>query len=153
MVGLLLGKAAEASERGIELVVAPNTWLSDAPERIQTLTTVVGNLIDNAFAALAATPAPRQVVVEIIEEPTAITVTVSDNGPGVPRGAERLIFQEGYSTKPDSNERRGGLGLALVRRLVTRLDGSVTVTEGPGARFTVALPKESEATAVTPGRF
>jgi two-component system CitB family sensor kinase len=152
IVGLLLGKAAEASERGIELVIAPDTWLGDAPERIQALTTIVGNLIDNAFAALANAPAPRQVVVEIIEEPAVITATVSDNGPGVPPGAEELIFQDGYSTKPDSDQRRGGLGLALVSRLVTRLHGSIALTDGPGARFIVELPKESEPAAVNPGR-
>lgn len=152
IVGLLLGKAAEASERGIELIIGPDTWLGDAPDRVQALTTIAGNLIDNAFTAVAATPAPRQVTVEIIEEPDTITVTVSDNGPGVPPGAERLIFQDGYTTRPDPDERRGGLGLALVHRLVTRLHGSVTVSGGPGARFTVELPKDVAPAAVNPGR-
>lgn len=141
IVGLLLGKAAEASERGIELVISPDTWLGDSPRRIQALTTIVGNLVDNAFDAVAATPAPRRVVVEIIEEPTVLTVTVTDNGPGVPAGAEQQIFQDGYTTKPTTGGRHGGLGLALVHRLVTRLHGTVEVSPGPGARFTVQLPK------------
>jgi two-component system CitB family sensor kinase len=145
IVGLLLGKAAEASERGIELVVSPETWLGDSPKRIQALTTIVGNLVDNAFDALAAVPAPRRVTVEILDEPDELSVTVTDNGPGVPPGASRLIFEDGYTTKPPSEGRRGGLGLALVHRLVVRLHGSVEVSEGPGARFTVRLP-----TAPTP---
>jgi two-component system, CitB family, sensor kinase len=142
IVGLLLGKAAEASERGIDLVVSPESWLSDSPKRIQALTTIVGNLVDNAFDAVAGGPAPRRVTVEIIEEPTELTVTVSDNGPGVPAGAERLIFQDGYTTKPESAGRPGGLGLALVHRLIVRLEGSVDVSQGPGARFTVRLPNK-----------
>jgi len=66
---------------------------------------------------------------------------VTDNGPGVPKDAVRLIFQNGYTTKPTSNGGRGGLGLALVHRLVTRLHGSIDVSDGPGARFTVRLPQ------------
>ena len=53
IVGLLLGKAAEASERGIHLEIAPDTWLSESPEKLQVLTTIVGNLVDNAIEALA----------------------------------------------------------------------------------------------------
>ena len=53
IVGLLLGKAAEASERGIELVISPETWLGESPAKVQALTTIIGNLIDNAFDALA----------------------------------------------------------------------------------------------------
>jgi two-component system CitB family sensor kinase len=147
IVGLLLGKAAEASERGIELVISPETWLGDSPRRIQALTTIIGNLVDNAFDALANASAPRRVIVEIIDEPELITVAVTDNGPGVQAGTERLIFQDGYSTKVTSDERRG-LGLALVQRLVTRLEGSVDVSCGPGASFVVRLPKSDAPAAV-----
>ena len=141
IVGLLLGKAAEATERGIELTISPETWLSDSRERIQALTTIVGNLVDNAFDALAATPAPRRVVVEIVEDDDRVSVVVSDNGPGVPTGADQLIFRDGYTTKQQPDGVRGGMGLALVHRLVTRLQGTVTVSDGPGARFTVTLPR------------
>jgi two-component system CitB family sensor kinase len=144
---LLLGKAAEASERGIELVVSPETWLGDSPRRVQALTTIIGNLVDNAFDALSNAPAPRRVCVEIIDEAELITVAVTDNGPGVAAGTERLIFQDGYSTKTTSDARRG-LGLALVQRLVTRLEGSVDVSRGPGATFVVRLPKSDAPAAV-----
>jgi two-component system CitB family sensor kinase len=141
IVGLLLGKAAEAGERGIELIIAPESWLSDSRERVQALTTIVGNLIDNAFDALAASPAPRRVVLEIVEDEKVVTISVSDNGPGVPSGSEQLIFRDGWTTKPTAAGTRHGLGLALVHRLVTRLHGSVTVSGGSGARFTVQLPR------------
>ncbi len=139
IIGLLLGKAAEASERGIELVVSPDTWLGDSPTRMQALTTIVGNLIDNAFNAVGARPAPRRVDVEILDEQEGLTITVADNGPGIRSGAEHLIFLHGWTTKPESRE-RAGLGLALIHRLVIRLDGSIEVSDGPGARFTVRLP-------------
>ncbi len=151
LVGLLLGKAAEASERGIELLISPETWLADTPERIQALTSIVGNLIDNALDALTAAPAPRRVVVEIIEQPGLLTVTVTDNGPGIPPGTEQSIFRDGYTTKPNTAGRRRGLGLALVHRHVTRLHGSIAVSTGPGAEITVLLPKEPPPAPVNSG--
>jgi two-component system CitB family sensor kinase len=63
---------------------------------------------------------------------------VTDNGPGVPDGAP--IFEDGYSTSPGRGTARRGLGLALVHRLVQRNRGSISVSQGPGAVFEVALP-------------
>jgi two-component system CitB family sensor kinase len=77
-----------------------------------------------------------------------VTVTVTDNGPGIPPDLTSQIFQDGFTTKTPAPGRRGGLGLALVHRLVVRLHGSIEVSEGPGAQFTVRLPKEPAATTV-----
>ncbi|MGO4536746.1 ATP-binding protein [Leifsonia sp. 2MCAF36] len=140
IIGLLLGKAAEANERGIELVIAPDTDLGEAPDRVQALTTIVGNLVDNAFDALAGASAPRRTTVSIVESPQSITVRVSDNGPGVQSAELPRIFANGYTTKQGSPVRHSGLGLSLVHSTVAKLGGTVTVSEGPGATFTVVLP-------------
>ncbi len=140
IIGLLLGKAAEASERGIELVITPETWLSESPDKVQALTSIIGNLIDNAFAALSSVPAPRQVVIDVVEDNDELCITVADNGPGIAVGAEQLIFRDGFTTKAAAPGRRHGLGLALVARLVAQLGGSTAVSDGPGAEFTVRLP-------------
>jgi two-component system, CitB family, sensor kinase len=142
LVGLLLGKSAEASERGIELVIAPDTSVGEAPGRLRALTTVLGNLIDNAFDALSGAPTPRRVDVSIVEGPTETVVTVADNGPGVPPGEIAHIFHDGYTTKRGSLVRHSGLGLALVHSTVGKLGGTVTVTNEPGAVFRVAIPRE-----------
>lgn len=141
IAGLLLGKSAEASERGIELVIAPESWLGDSPDSVQALTTIIGNLIDNAFDSLMQTPAPRRVELLVVEEAEGVRIEVSDNGPGVPPGERERIFTDGYSTKSATSDRQRGLGLALVSRLVGRLGGTVDVGGGPGARFTVHLPR------------
>jgi two-component system CitB family sensor kinase len=146
LVGLLLGKAAEASERGLVLEVSDDTWLGDTPDKVQALTTILGNLVDNAFDALVGAPAAAgggRVVVAMIENDDAIDIRVEDNGPGIPPGAAEAIFGDGYSTKPTRGSLRRGLGLALVHRLVQRLNGTITVNEGPGAVFRVHLPKTS----------
>ena len=147
IVGLLLGKAAEASERGIRLEISPATWLSESPGKVQVITTVVGNLVDNAMEALVGQPPPRHVLVEIVEDDDQIAVRVSDNGPGVPADRVAHIFSDGYTTKAAHYDRPGGLGLALVHRLVTRLGGTVDVApghDGTGAVFTVTLPKDEQ---------
>jgi two-component system CitB family sensor kinase len=145
IVGLMLGKAAEANELGIDLVVTPETNLSAAPERLQALTTILGNLIDNAFDAVAGRPAPRRVTVGVVESPEDVTITVSDTGPGVPTGSLATISANGYTTKRDSLVRHSGLGLSLVQGAVAKLHGSVAVSEGPGATFTVVLPRTGAA--------
>ena len=143
IVGLLLGKAAEASERAVLLELSPETRLGESPDKVQALTTIVGNLVDNAFDALTAVAPPRRVVVEIVEDVDVITVVVTDTGPGIPPDLVPNIFLEDYTTKARSGIPQRGLGLALVHRTVTRLRGSVDVTAGPdgsGTRFSVIIP-------------
>lgn len=152
IVGLLLGKAAEANERGIDLVIAPQTELGPAPDRLPVLVTILGNLIDNAFDALSDCPAPRRVTVAIIETEEDLTVRVADNGPGVPDGSVPRIFEAGYTTKRGSLARHGGLGLSLVHTTVSRLGGTVTVSNGAGAEFTVVLPRSQARGPEASGR-
>jgi len=70
---------------------------------------------------------------------------VEDNGPGVPAGERRRIFDRFY--RGQAAGRRGastgtGLGLALVAEHVRLLGGLVGIEDSPGggARFTVELP-------------
>jgi two-component system CitB family sensor kinase len=140
IIGLLLGKAAAASERGLTLEVSEDTWLGESPQKLQALTTIVGNLVDNALEALSGAAGSGRVVVTLIEDEREFLVRVADNGPGIPPGAAESIFRDGYTTKSDRGMLRRGLGLALVHRLVQRLHGTITVTEGPSPVFTVHLP-------------
>jgi len=150
IVGLLLGKAAEAHERGIDLTVSTDTSLGEAPGHVQALTTILGNLIDNAFDALAEQRPPRHVQVGVVETPMSLTVTVSDNGPGLPNGSIPQIFANGFTTKRGSMVRHVGLGLSLVDKAVGKLNGSVTVSEGAQPTFTVVLPVVATADPVRP---
>ena len=142
---LLLGKAAEASERGIDLRIDEGAvWPVDAlPAR--DVVTIVGNLIDNAFDAVTGQPGERQVRVDTRHDDTgadgpALVLTVADTGPGLPPGAVARAFERGVSTKEQGGEGRRGIGLALVAQVVGRLGGSLSVDGGPGAVFTVRLP-------------
>lgn len=138
LVALLLGKAAQAHERGVELVVTPDSRsLADGgglpPAR--DLVTVLGNLIDNAADAVTAVPGAR-IAVTLRPEGEELLLRVADNGPGLPEGVD--VFRRGWSGKGEGR----GLGLALVRQVAQRYGGSVSADQGPagGARFTVRLP-------------
>ncbi|MFJ3514237.1 MULTISPECIES: ATP-binding protein [unclassified Streptomyces] len=138
LVALLLGKAAQAHERGVELVVtADSRSLAEGgglpPAR--DLVTVLGNLIDNAVDALTAVPGAR-IAVTLRPEPDELLLRVADNGPGLPEGVD--VFRRGWSGKGEGR----GLGLALVRQVAERYGGEVVAAQGPGggAEFTVRLP-------------
>ncbi|MET8812062.1 sensor histidine kinase [Streptomyces sp. NPDC004549] len=155
LAALLLGKTAQANERGVELVVSPDSRLDDGvlPPGLtaRDLVTVLGNLIDNAVDAAQGGPGARVTVTAYASaDAHSLVLKVSDTGPGVDPAHAGLVFQRGWSTKPAGPGGRGrGLGLALVRQAVTRLGGTLTVTEGEegGAVFEVRLPLRAEVPA------
>ncbi|WTO34675.1 sensor histidine kinase [Streptomyces achromogenes] len=142
LAALLVGKATVAAERGVALRVSEHTRLPDRLVDPRGLVTVVGNLVDNALDAVAATPHAR-VEVELRAEGRTVVLRVRDTGPGVPEDQRELIFTEGWSTKKPPAHGKRGIGLSLVRRLAERQGGSATVgpAAGGGAEFTVVLPE------------
>ncbi len=148
LAALLLGKTAQANERGVELVVSRESRLDDGllPPSLpaRDLVTILGNLVDNAVDA-AQGAVPSRVTVAAYTEPAGdgseLVMRVSDTGAGVDPAHADLVFQRGFSTKP-SGEGGRGLGLALVRQAVRRHGGTLTVAEaeGGGARFEARLP-------------
>ncbi|MHA6805146.1 sensor histidine kinase [Salinifilum ghardaiensis] len=139
LAALLLGKSADAADRGVELVLAEGIEVDDATiEHVRRgdLVTIVGNLIDNAVEAVQDRPDP-QVTVDARSEPDGVWFEVADNGPGVDAESVRSVFQRGWSTRGGSGR---GLGLALVGQAVRRHGGSVDVQHDEGAVFTAWLP-------------
>ncbi|MEV6883897.1 sensor histidine kinase [Streptomyces sp. NPDC051135] len=149
LAALLLGKTAQANERGVELVVSQDSRLDDGllPPSLpaRDLVTILGNLVDNAVDAAQGSVPSRVTVAAYTEDSPAdgseLVLRVSDTGAGVDPARADLVFQRGYSTKP-AGEGGRGLGLALVRQAVRRHGGALTVTEaeGGGARFEARLP-------------
>ncbi|MER5823707.1 sensor histidine kinase, partial [Streptomyces mirabilis] len=144
LAALLLGKAAQANERGVELVVSQESGIDDG--LLQTglpardLVTVLGNLIDNAMDAAQGTVGAR-VTVTAFTDDSGLVLRVADTGTGVDPAHAEAVFQRGWSTKPAGPGGRG-LGLALVRQAVSRHDGTLTVAEarGGGAEVVAGPP-------------
>ena len=140
LAALLIAKASLASERGVELRLLPESHVGKVYGALsRDLTTVVGNLVDNALDAAAASPGDRaHVEVLLVERDGCVVVTVSDSGPGVPDPEE--IFRQGWSTKSTPEDGGRGFGLALTRLVCRRRGGDVTVQNADGAVFTATLP-------------
>ncbi|WP_129842918.1 sensor histidine kinase [Streptomyces sp. RFCAC02] len=152
LAALLLGKAAEAAERGVELVLTDDSRIDDGvlPDRLpaRDLVTVLGNLIDNALDAAAGPvgPAgPARVTVTAGTTGGELLLRVRDTGPGMTPEAAAGAFRRGWSTKGPGR----GLGLALVGQTVRRHGGTIEAETGreAGACFTVRLPLRAEVPA------
>lgn len=147
LTALLVGKAAQANERGIELTLTANGELPRDSLDARDLVTITGNLLDNAFDA-AATSAARRVWADFSVVDSDVVISVADSGPGVDPDHLEDFLRMGASTKPASSTAGGrGLGLALVRQAVVRLGGSLEVDNDAGAIFTVTLPLERGSAA------
>jgi len=146
VAALLLGKSAEAAERGIDLAVTGSVAETGAIPR-RDLVTVIGNLVDNAFDAVTdAGGEERRVTVHLEHRDGLMTIEVDDSGAGLDEEAAARVLERGWTTKAATESGRG-LGLALVVQAARRHDGDVTIDRSPlgGARFTVVLRHEESA--------
>jgi signal transduction histidine kinase len=103
---------------------------------------VYRNLITNA---IQATQPGGRVIIATARAGTHVELTFADTGSGIP--AERLnaIFDDFVTTKT-----RGlGLGLAISKRIVEQLDGTITVQSevGRGTSFTLRFPARDDLSA------
>jgi sensor histidine kinase regulating citrate/malate metabolism len=140
VAAILLGKSAQAAERGIDLVIDEATAATDLVIEPRDVVTILGNLLDNAFDAVA-TAERKQVRVRVHADADVLEVDVDDSGPGLPEDVREHVFRRGWSTKRGDDAVGRGLGLALVGQVVRRHGGRVRADESPlgGARFTVRI--------------
>jgi PAS domain S-box-containing protein len=123
------------AEKGVALVVN----LSAEPLRINAqrnlLRMVVFHLMTNA---VEATPEGGRITVETSGEPGKVVLTISDTGSGIPPGVADRIFDPFFSTKAQ----RFGLGLPLIKQIVTEHLGDIEVEseEGRGTTFRLVFP-------------
>jgi signal transduction histidine kinase len=103
---------------------------------------VLDNLIGNALKYVAPGVEPKVAVRGFASGGEMVTVQVSDNGIGIPAGEREKIFEEFHRAHFRDYE-GSGLGLSIVRRIITRHDGSVVARTNPagqGSVFEFTLP-------------
>ncbi|WP_345752674.1 sensor histidine kinase [Microbacterium rhizophilus] len=147
IAALMLGKAAQAHERAVEMHF--ETHLAPGTQGLHPadVVTILGNLIDNATDAAAARAARTRSTdawVEVYLASTddgSLVFQVTDSGDGIAEADRERVFRRGYSTK-DAGSQAHGYGLTLVRQVVAGLGGAIEVSAAPGggAVFTAILP-------------
>ncbi len=134
-------RAAFSGPERVTLEMKPDPELPPVQADPVAIRRILENLIRNAVESLGEAGGTVTVATGRAagdDGGSQVQLSVSDTGPGIP--AEHLddIFNDFYTTKKSG----AGLGLSIVRRLVSDLDGTVRAGNGPagGARFTVRLP-------------
>ncbi|MEL6681804.1 MAG: ATP-binding protein [Pseudomonadota bacterium] len=98
------------------------------PLNSEVVTLVLGHLLDNAFAHGAT-----QVHVDLQED----RLFLSDNGPGVSQGNRNRIFDPFFTTNRDGGGT--GMGLAIVRQMLSAHGATIALRDGPGAVFEIGF--------------
>jgi signal transduction histidine kinase len=126
---------------------AKPVWLTG-----EDLTRLLVNLVKNAAEAM---PSGGRIQLELREMEAApgaagrVSLTIEDNGPGIPASALERDFDTGYSVRSQSASSQGawpavhrGLGLAITRSIVEGAGGLIrAANRSPsGARFEIELP-------------
>jgi signal transduction histidine kinase len=137
-----------ADQAGLELSGNCVSPLSPVFGDAEHLRRVVDNLIGNA---LKFTPAGGTVEVRLLGDNSTVLLQVVDSGIGIDSDHIGRIFERFYQVDGTSRRMHGGcgLGLALVKEIVERHGGTVSVRSqlGEGSTFTVSLPASNDASA------
>jgi PAS domain S-box-containing protein len=111
----------------------------------QALTSILYNIV---FNAVKFTADYGKVAVFVSEDDENITFAIEDNGMGMSpeRVSKLFMIGESVSTMGTNHEKGSGLGLILVKELVDKLKGDITVesAQGIGTTFHVSIPKRTD---------
>jgi two-component system sensor histidine kinase KdpD len=102
---------------------------------------ILFNIIHNA---MQYTPAQTRIEIGVAHVNDGCRITISDNGPGIPKEALTAIFKKFYRL-PNTAAGGTGLGLSIVKGFVEAQDGEVHLSSRPGggARFEINIPAET----------
>jgi two-component system sensor histidine kinase SenX3 len=133
-----------AEQRDVKVVVSMPADLAPMRGSRLHLESAVFNLLDNAVKF--SDPGER-VDVQVETDRDALTLSVTDEGIGIPAAEQSRIFERFYRVDLARSRSTGGtgLGLSIVRHVAMNHGGEVSVTsrEGLGAQFTLTLPLDN----------
>ncbi|MFM1654564.1 ATP-binding protein [Brevibacillus sp. B_LB10_24] len=144
--GLLLAKIRRGKELGVDVVVDRRSHLERFPKHLDhhDFVLVLGNLIENAFDALAqVVREKKEVYVSIEQDDELLSLMVEDNGCGMSPETAGRIMERGYSTKQGENR---GIGLFLVNQVVEVGKGKWVCDSEPGVgtSFILTFPMKGD---------
>ena len=130
----------EADERALSISIPRAPWpLPTINGDRDLLILTLHNLLDNA---IKFTHPGDTVEMRAFEDGSNVVIEVADTGPGIPKEEQPHIWEELYRGEGARGIAGSGLGLALVRAIVTRHEGTITLRSraNEGTVFTIRLP-------------
>jgi two-component system, NtrC family, sensor kinase len=128
----------------IELTLTFEPGLPEVAVHANQIKQVFVNIINNGSQAITSSRREGGRIAIVVRcEPDGISVSISDNGPGIPEAVAQRVFEPFFSTKSEGEGT--GLGLSISQGIVKEHGGNITVDpggagSGRGATFTVELP-------------
>jgi two-component system phosphate regulon sensor histidine kinase PhoR len=126
----------------------------DVPDVIIDRSAMTGAIVNLLSNAQKYGGTPPRVRLKVTASGNEVTITVTDNGGGIPRPEHRRIFEKFYriDDRLSRTQEGSGLGLAIVKHVARAHRARVTVEseEGKGSAFSIVLAAASPAVAVAP---
>lgn len=123
-------------EKNIQVLRKFAPLMPNVPAFVGELNQVWTNLIDNAIFALEKNGI---ITIETCVDSKNATISIIDNGPGIPEEIISRIFEPFFTTK--KMDEGTGIGLDIVNRIVKGHDGNIKVDSRPGrTEFSVCIP-------------
>jgi signal transduction histidine kinase len=112
---------------------------------------ILDNLISNA---IKYSPKNSTVIVSTKQTNSTIQISIRDQGPGISPAEHDKLFKKfsKLSIKPTGNESSTGLGLYIVKKICTTMNGSVRCESEPGCGSTFIVELPASYTRIVPGR-
>ncbi len=140
IVGVVLSRLHKRlADRPVDVCIAPDVPMLHVDAVM--IEQVLINLLENA-TRYTPTGSALEIRAETFEN--NIEISVSDHGPGIPKGLEEKLFEKFYQVRHETAQSGVGLGLAICRAIVEVHGGTIRGKNQPegGAVFTVTLPNE-----------
>ena len=136
---------SEVEEKKIDLQVEVPEALLTIKANEDDLERLLGNLLENA---VKYTPPRGRVSLALSSQDHGVRIVVSDTGIGIPPESLPRIFEEFYRAKnaKEMGQEGTGLGLSLVKHIVDRYHGTISVESKvqDGSTFTVTFPENND---------
>jgi two-component system sensor histidine kinase AgrC len=139
LTALLNSRRKVAESKQIDFQFAIKCAVDDIPLPSWDLSSILGNLLDNALEAVIQEKSNRRVALEIKNESNRIVIYISNTGPRISEVEKSRLFEPGFTTK--ESEARG-YGLYIVKTLVDSYGGTIKVVTEPKTTFIISLPQK-----------
>jgi signal transduction histidine kinase len=145
-VGQFIGMLAAHYTGALEQKQLAMVLRNDRDTVVQTDSQCLNRILDNILTnAIKFSPPGKRIYIDTEARPSAVTIRIRDEGPGFHADDLPRVFRKftRLSARPTGGESSTGLGLSIVKTLVEKLQGTVTLESvwGHGATFVITLPR------------